>query len=259
MQARFIRNLLIMCMSVAVSYSANAQNASRIYIEPNGWSIGTNLGTSDLFGDVGTQSAVVHYTNSKYFDHMAFMGGMFGRYTIHPAMAVKLGINYGALYATDNWNYDLALAAPNQGIDGYERYARGQNARSYIFEGSAMLEFTPLRFNPESKLAHRRGQPVLGFGVAYFHYTPYSTVGYGTRWVKSYDLSLEGQGFGGSFPEKESLWQLAIPLAFGYRWVLGQHLNIVFEYTYRMTFTVYLDVVSGKYIIKADFQNHLPA
>ncbi|MCW3123473.1 MAG: hypothetical protein JWQ38_2965, partial [Flavipsychrobacter sp.] len=39
----------------------------------------------------------------------------------------------------------------------------------------------------------------------------------------------------------------------------GQHLNIGFEYTYRMTFTDYLDGVSGKYISKADFQNHLPA
>ncbi len=258
MQARFIRNLLVFCMSVAAGHAANAQNAARIYIEPNGWSIGTNAGLSDMFGDIGTQSAVDHYTNSNYIKRVAFMGGMFGRYTIHPALALKLSLNYGSLYASDKWNYDLAIVAKTQGDDGYQRYARGQNARDFIFEGSSVLEITPLRINPESKLAHRRGQPYVGVGFGYFHYTPYSTVGKGTRWVKTYDLSLEGQGFAGStFPGKYSLWSMAVPLAIGYRWDLGEHLNVGIEYKYRMTFTDYLDGVSGKYISKKDFEKNL--
>ncbi len=255
MQVMFNRNLLVLCMSMVLCYTANAQNAARIYIEPNGWSIGTNAGLSDLWGDVGTQSAIDHYTNSKYIKRVAFMGGMFGRYTIHPAMGIRIGLNYGSLYASDDWNYDLALVAPNQGADAYQRYARGQNARDFIFEGSFLLELTPLRFNPESKVAHRRGQPFIGFGFAYFHYTPYSRVGLGS-WVKTYDLKLEGQGFGAGFPPAYSLWQPAVPLVIGYRWDMGQHLNLGIEFMYRMTFTDYLDGVSGKYISYTDFKNH---
>src|SRR6185437_7315784 len=111
MQARFVRNILVLCLSMAICHVASAQNAARIYIEPNGWSIGTNAGLSDLFGDVGTQSAITHYTNSNYFKRVAFMGGMFGRYTVHPCFSIRMSLNYGSLYATDKWNYDLAVAA----------------------------------------------------------------------------------------------------------------------------------------------------
>lgn len=258
MQARFLRSLLVLCMGMAVIPTVFAQNAARIYIEPNGWAIGMNAGMSDLFGDVGTQSFTTHYTNSNYTKRMAAMGGFFARYTIHPALGITMGLNYGSLYATDKWNYDLALAAPDQGADGYQRYARAQNARDFIFEGSFMFEVTPLRSNPEGRLAHRRGQPYLGVGVAYFHYEPYSTVNYGQTFVKTHDLSIEGQDFGDGFPKKESLWQLAVPMAIGYRWDLGKHLNLGIEYKYRLTFTDYLDGVSGKYISKKDFYAHLP-
>ena len=117
MQARFFRNLLVLSLGLAsVAFTANAQNASRIYVEPDGWSLGMNVGESDLWGDVGTKSVIDHYTNSKYFDKMAFMGGLYGRYTVHPCFAIRLGINYGTLYATDKWNYDKAKNAAENGI-----------------------------------------------------------------------------------------------------------------------------------------------
>src|SRR4051812_9373497 len=114
MQARFIRNLLVLCISMAAAATSNAQHASRIYIEPTGWSIGVNAGLSDMWGDVGTKSPIDHYTNSKYFDKVAFMGGMFGRYTVHPCFALRGSINIGSLYATDKWNYDLAKKAATE-------------------------------------------------------------------------------------------------------------------------------------------------
>src|ERR1700733_8113836 len=104
MQARFTLYLLALCM--AAGYTTIAQDASRIYVEPDGWSIETNFGMTDLWGNVGTQSPVTHYTNSKYFNKVAFMGGMFGRYNIHPCLAIRLQFSYGTLYATDQWNYD---------------------------------------------------------------------------------------------------------------------------------------------------------
>ncbi len=264
MGARFIRNLLILCISVAFAQNANAQDAYRVYIEPDGWSIGTNIGTTDLWGNVGTQSILDHYTNSHYTDKMCFMGGMFGRYSIHPALAVRMMLNYGVLYATDQWNQDKANPSGGgtvllEGSDPVQRYLREQNAKDQTFEGSLIMELTPFRMNPTTKAAHRRGQLVLMAGIGLFHFTPYSTVGNSSTYVQTYNLDLEGQGWGGSYPKQYSLWQPAIPLGLGWKWDIGRHLNLGLEYMYRYTFCKYLDGVSGKYVDPRAFYSHMSA
>lgn len=257
MQARVIRNLMALYFCMAIADTSSAQDAHRLYVEPDGWAIGMNVGLSDLWGNVGTQSPLEHYINSKYFDKVTFMGGMFGRYNVHPGFGIRFQANYGSLYATDKWNYDLVKNATSQGTDAYQRYARSQNAKDIVVEGTVLMELTPFRLNPESRRAFKRGQPFIGLGISYFHYTPYSTVAASPTWVKTYDLHLEGQGFGKGFPPSYSLWQPAIPMVIGYRWDLGQHLNLGIEYMFRYTFTKYLDGVSGKYISAADFAAHL--
>lgn len=257
MQGRFFRTLLMCCLSIGAVQVANAQHASRIYVEPDGWSIGTNVGLSDLWGDVGTKSPLFHYANSKYFDKVAFVGGIFGKYNVHPCFAFKFMTNFGSLYTTDRFNYDLAKKATTQGEDAYQRYARAQNARTYVFEGAITMEFVPFRSNPESKMAYKRGQPYIAGGLGFFHYQPYSTVGASPRYVPIYNLKLEGQGFGDDFPPDYKLWSLCLPLSIGYRWDMGQHLNLGLEFTYRMTFTDYLDGVSGEYIDPAEYAKHL--
>jgi len=256
MKARFIRNLAALYFCGA-SFAAQAQDAHRLYVEPDGWAIGIHAGLSDLWGNVGTQSPIDHWTNSKYFDKVAFMGGMLGRYNVHPCFGIRFQLGYGSLYATDRWNYDKAKVSATQGTDAFQRYARAQNAKDYIFEGQILAELTPRRFNPEGRKAFKRGQPFVAMGIAYFHFTPYSTVGASPTWVKTYDLHLEGQGFGAGFPPSYSLWQFAVPLVIGYRWDLGQHLNLGIEYNFRYTFCKYLDGVSGKYVSQADYDAHL--
>ncbi len=259
MRAKSIRNLVILIMVVLTTTSSFAQDASRIYVEPTGWSLGTTFGLTDLWGDVGTKSILDHYTNSKYFDRMAIMGGMFGRYTIHPALAIRMGLAVGTLYATDEWNYDKAIISTSQGDDAYQRYARGQKIRSDIFEGTAMLELTPFRMNPERKRAHKKGQLFLGAGLGYFHFTPYNTVGAGTKFREVYDLHIEGDGFGAAYPKAYKLWQLCVPMVIGYKWDIGTHCNIGIDFTYRKTFFDYLDNVSGKYIDPAEYAKHMSA
>ena len=260
MNSWITRSLFVLCICLVTIQALNAQDASRIYIEPTGWSIGTEGGLSDLWGNIGTTSPIDHYANSKYFDKVCFMGGIFGRYTVHPCFALKLTANYGSLYATDKWNYDLAKKATSQGADAYQRYARNQDAKDVMFESTLQMEIDLFRFNPESKSAHRRGQPFLVGGIGVFHFTPYSTVGNSPTWVRTYPLDLEGQGFAGpGYPKQFSLWQPCIPLGIGYRWDIGQHLNIGLEYVWRMCFTKYLDGVSGPYIGLSQFQANLPA
>jgi hypothetical protein len=258
MQA-FTRKLLVLCMSIAASVSTRAQDASRVYVDPNGWSIGTNVGMTDLWGDVGTKSPLDHYVNSYYYKNMKFMGGMFGRYTVHPAFAVRFQLNFGTVYANDNWNYDKAILAITEGEDPVQRYLRSQTAKSYVFEAASLFEFMPFRVNPEKGIAYRRGQPYLGMGIGLFHFTPYSTVNKSDKWVPTYDLHLEGQGWGEGYPDDYSMWQFCVPFVIGYRWDLGQHLNLGIEYQYRMTFTDYLDGVSGAYVDPALFLEKLSA
>ena len=259
MRAKYFRNLLALSFAAMSATASYAQDASRIYVEPTGFSIGTNFGLTDLWGDVGTKTVTDHYTNSKYFDKVAFMGGMFGRYTMHPCLSFRLSLDYGTVYATDAWNYDKAKKANSQGDDAYQRYARGQVAKSDVLEGSFLVEYTPRRRKPESKKAHKRGQPYIAAGLGTFHFTPYSTVGNGTKFVKIYDLHLEGDGFGAGYPKSYSLTQLCIPMVIGYKWDLGQHLNLGIEFNYRKTFTDYLDGVSGKYIDPSVYAKHLSA
>lgn len=259
MQAKVIRILSVLSVAAVMNLSAVAQTfrPSRVYVEPDGWSIGTNIGTTDMWGDVGTKGPVDHYTNSKYFDKVSFMGGMFGRYSFHPSFAVRLMLNFGSFYATDQWNYD-GVKGKNliEGKDYVQRYLRAQNAKAIIVESSALLEYTPRRFNVKGK-AYKRRQPYLGAGLAIFHYTPYSTVANTPTFVKTYDLSLEGQGWEGNYPKKSSRWQPSVPLAVGYRWDLGDHLNLGIEYMYRMTFFDYLDGVSGKYVSAFEFNQNM--
>jgi Domain of unknown function (DUF6089) len=259
MRFRYILSLLFLLFCMAFTRTSNAQDAFREYVNQDGWSIGMHVGLADLWGDIGTKSMVTHYTNNKYFDKVAVIGGLFGRYSIHPCLAVRLQLGYGTLYATDKWNSAAANTVSLQGDDAYQRYARAQNVKDYIFEGTVLFELNFMRFNPESHNAAKRGQPFLALGFTYFHFTPYSTVGNSSAWVAIHDLNLEGQGWGNGYPKQYKLWQPAIPIAFGYKWDLGQHINFGIEYMYRYTFTDYLDGVSGKYVDPAEYQKHMSA
>jgi hypothetical protein len=259
MQAKVIRILSVLFVTVVMNQYAGAQQfrPQRVYVEPDGWSIGTNIGMTDMWGDVGTKTAVDHYLNSKYFDKVSFMGGMFGRYSFHPLFAIRFQLNFGSFYATDAWNYDGVKTVNHlEGTDYVQRYLRSQTAKAIVFEAATLLELTPRRFNLKGK-AYKRRQPYVAAGVGLMHYTPYSTVGKGPTFVRTYDLSLEGQGWEGEYPKKNSRWQPVFPLAIGYRWDLGDHLNLGIEYMYRMTMFDYLDGVSGKYVSQFEFNQNM--
>lgn len=255
MRTRIIRNILALCFSVSAITAAEAQTEMRLDV-PGSWSLGVNFGMSDLWGDVGTASVIDHYNNSSYFNSPHFLGGIFTRYSISPAFAVRLSANYGSLYATDKWNYNQAVKAKSLNDDAVQRYERFQDVKDNIWEGNLLLEFDPLRMNPESKSAKRAAQPFIFAGVGVFHYTAFSS--YYGQWIKINDLHLEGDGFPvAGMPPKINYTQLCIPLGIGYKFDIGPHLNLGVEYMFRFTMTDYLDGVSGKYIDPKYFDEFL--
>ncbi len=266
MRKKLVRSLLVLSVSAA-AFTATAQPAiPREYVETPGFSLGMNFGLADLWGDVGTQSPIDHYANSKYWDKPCFMGGVFIRYTSHPVWAVKLALNYGTLYATDQWNIDKAKKAKNIDEDAFQRYLRNQDVRANTWEGTLMFELVPLRFNSESRAANKRLQPFITAGIGAFHFQPQTTVPdlvYGhTKWVNVHDLHLEGDGVTydkpkAGFAMKTSLWQMCVPMGAGLRWDVNEDMTIGFEYVYRMTTTDRLDNVSDEYATPDYFDSHL--
>ncbi len=261
MRKSLIRSLLVAGIS-ATALSAVAQPAiPRKYVEHPGVSVGVNFGLSDLWGDVGTQNAIGHYGNEYYWTKPHFMGGIFMRFSAHPSVAARINLNYGTVYATDQWNTQKAKEAKSIEEDVFQRYARNQDAKANIWENTLFVEIMPLRFNSESKMAQRSMQPYVGFGAGVFHFRPYTSLidpltGY-KKWVETKELRLEGEGLPNSGAVQTSLWQMCIPLGVGLRWNLGKDMNIGVEWMYRMTTTDRLDNVSSYYLTPDYYDRHL--
>lgn len=260
MRKRMLRSILALCISAAALPAAKAQSPE--YIEPSGFSLGTTFGLADMWGDVGTKTIVDHYGNDKYWRKPHFMGGLFLRYTAHPSFSIRMGASYGTVFADDSWNEHNANKATSPTDDAYVRYLRNQIAKTNIWEGNLIFEFSPFRMGVNSKLAHKRWQPYLMAGIAAYHFRAMGEyrdrVTDQKKWVDLYDLHIEGDGwdFAGA-PAKYKKWQMAVPLGVGLRWDIGYHLGLGVEYMYRYCFTDYLDGVSDKYIDPALYDKNL--
>lgn len=263
MRKSIIRSLLVIGIS-ATTVAAVAQPAiPRKYVEHPGVSVGVNFGLSDMWGDVGTQGPIDHYANETYWSKPHFMGGILMRFVGHPSMALRLNLNYGTLYATDQWNTTKAENAKSIEDDAFQRYLRNQDARANVWEGTAMIEIMPLRFNSESKMAQKSMQPYVAFGAGGFHFRPQTSlidpVTGRKRWVETKELRLEGEGVPNSGAVATNLWQLCVPLGVGLRWDIGNNMNIGFEWQYRMTTTDRLDNVSSVYLTPDFYDRYLSA
>ncbi|MBS1630184.1 MAG: hypothetical protein JST27_09020 [Bacteroidetes bacterium] len=277
MRKTLLRNLLAgACIAALAAPSAQAQQKWTRYrapefVERPGWSVGMNFGLSDLWADVGTKSLIDHYGNSKYWGSPHFMGGVFTRYAFHPGFVFRAAINYGSVYANDNWNQKKAESATSPDDVAFTRYMRNLDVQSNIWEGNIMFEINPLRIgNLEKRSAKKRMQPYILLGGGIFHYRAKGTyVPRGTdgkangqgRMVNLDDLYLENQG--PSDPVTDSLLReanLSLPTGptkvwvpevcggIGVRWDIANQVSLGLEYVYRYTFTDYLDNVSTTYV-----------
>ncbi len=277
MRIPFLRTLIAsVCIGAVSLPAAQAQQKWKRYrapefVERPGWSVGLNVGLSDLWGDVGTKTPITHYGNSKYWEKPHFMGGVFARYAFHPAFVFRAAVNYGSVYANDNWNYDLAKNASNTEDDAYQRYLRNQDVKTNIWEGNILFEINPLRLGDlEKRSAKKRMQPYILIGGGYFHYRPKGTyTPRGTdgrpsgqsREVDLYELELENQSAAVNVPDSvlrslgyirpsnpNKLWQPEVCGGVGVRWDITNQASLGVEYLYRYTFTDYLDDVSTYYV-----------
>ncbi len=191
------------------------------------------------------------------------MGGFFVRYTHVPGISFRLGINYGSLYATDQWNQEKALKAKTVADDAYQRYVRNLDIKSNIWESNLLMEFAPLRISnwEFGKLAQMKFQPYLLLGISGFYFNPRGTfkdfeTGRETE-VELKPLHTEGQNFsapGSTFPKNYSNFSFAAVGGIGFKFDIGKGLELrpgISAALYSLH--DHLDDVSGKYTDPLNF------
>lgn len=263
----FLRGAFNIGMIASVLLSSNAANAQTKkhewlqpdirYVDKRGFSLGMTFGMTEMWADVGTKSPLDKYTNLGFWESPKFMGGIYGRYTHLPGLSVRLSVNNGTVYSTDEWNRDKALIATNYYADEVQRYMRNLDVKTNIWESTLMLEISPLELLSNWELgraAYWRFQPYVMVGVGGIYFNPRGTniIDFTTNqkeWVDLRPLHTEGQNFDKpGYPKAYNEFALIIPAGVGFRVDIGKQLGLGLEYVMRYAFTDYLDDVSGKYI-----------
>lgn len=205
-------SFVFLCVTVA----ANAQFHTTLSRSELGVMLGGGYYIGDLnkFGHFkGTQPAA----------------SLFYRYNIHSRLAFRTNFTYGNVVGDDAWAKDATLKN------------RNLNFRSEIFEVAAGVEFHYMPFQLGSQ--KYRGTAYLLAQLAIFKMNPKTH--YNGEWVYLQQVGTEGQGTSLNAKGHYGLFQMSIPLGFGFKLSLGKRASIGIEYGIRKTFTDYLDDVGA--------------
>lgn len=235
--------VLLLCSTAVFSQHTNF-NTQRNW-SLNKKEIMFGFGATQFLGDLGGRDQIGTDYSLKDLDWPSTgFGGMVGyRYRFHPYWATTSSLNVGLLRGDD--------ALTNEII----RNSRNLHFRSIVVEFHQRIEAILLaneKFgNRYSLSGHGRKAKnhneqlylFAGVGISYFN----PKAQYNGRWVPLRPLSTEGQGLVGSEVGKVSPVTATIPMGIGFRWGLSRMWRMGIEATYVLTFSDYIDDVSGDY------------
>lgn len=249
----FRNKILGVCVAIAMLCVANNAEAQR-------W-----FRTSSLeFGLIGGFS---HYsgelTNEQFFEAQGLKGsvGLITRYTPHESVTFRLSAQYGSLEGDDKWHEDqtdpmrrdLNFTSSLWDFTGAAEFnfkripARQKSGVSpYAFIGASVF-----RFNPKSVFVYDPNS-----GIANYQGITYSSLeDRDGEEVELQPLATEGQETTQNNElERYSLTQVAVPVGLGIKFKVNHQFTIGVEYGPRITFTDYLDDVSGAYVEPTQLQ-----
>lgn len=185
--------------------------------------VGMLIGVSNYQGDLAKSSVKASVGRSRQALNIN------ARYNYTRRVSFKLGLNYGVIAADDK--------------DALKKRVRNLYFESNIYELSLTTEISVFKYDPTDLGAIRITPYILG-GISVFHFNPVTKLN--GDWVSLHDYHTEGQGLTG-YPEEYKLTQLAIPFGGGVKYNINEEWSIGIEMAMRMTFTDYLDDVSGYY------------
>lgn len=182
----------------------------------------------NLFGGIANYSGDLQ-EKSLTFQQSRYALGLWGSYDYSDKLMLRTGLHYAQVNAADRFQTDQLRKLRN--LSFASNILEFHAAAEYHFLGMSSRVFSPY---------------ILG-GLAVFHTNPYVNTTNGKIFLKP--LSTEGQGLTG-FPDRKEykLTQLAIPFGAGVRMTLSDRIDVGAEFTYRKTFTDYIDDVSSSYV-----------
>jgi hypothetical protein len=170
------------------------------------------------------------------FKDARWAGGAFYRYNINNRMAVRVGMNYGFLDADDSRIKNFPYLQ-----------ARNLNFKSHVAELAATYELNFFKYALVPSRDTKKWTPYIFMGASIFYYNPYTTLdgnkyyleSVGTEGQKTPDKPVRNKGY--------NQYAFAIPYGGGVKIGLSQNWALAVEVSSRLTFTDYIDDVSGNY------------
>ncbi len=189
-----------------------------------------------LFGGVSTYNGDLQPKDFTYQQsHPAL--GIFISKEIYKGFGLELGANFGKISGADSLASDSARAL------------RNLNFQSKILDVHLLVTYNFLH-NMDTRVT-----PYVFAGIAVYHFDPYTYyTAPGDSISNKYflqPLSTEGEGLE-SYPDRKpyGLTQVSIPFGIGVKYAISPMVNLGAVFSFRKTFTDYLDDVSSTYVDK---------
>lgn len=241
------RFLLFILIYISFSFLGFSQNFTR----PGEWKkfkkeVFVTAGTSSFLGDLGGRDRVGTDYSPVDLDFST----------------TRTAFGAGFRYKLDRWinvtsTFNYLIVRGNDALTK-ETYRNNRNLsfKSNIFEAAVRVELgfqstrVGNRYGIKRTLSNRMSNKnhalfaFVGFGG--FYYNPRGQLNGAGAWVKLRPLRTEGQGLPGG-PRRYSNYSISIPIGGFYKLTINRKWSIGLEFSWRKTFTDYIDDVSGRY------------
>jgi hypothetical protein len=170
-----------------------------------------------------------------HFRQVSPAAGIIYRYNINPRLALRGSLYGGHIKGND--------AQSNQAF--YQN--RNLSFRSPLVEGAFGVEFNYMTYATGRLFGERYWYtPYMIVQLSVFYFNPKAELN--GQWYELQPLGTEGQGTSLSSRSNYSRVQVSMPLGLGFKFNVKKRVQISLEYGVRLTFTDYLDDVSGTYV-----------
>ena len=241
-----MRKVLFLLTLYFFVLTIGAQNFAR----PNDWKkykkeVFVTFGTANFLGDLGGRNQIgrdYSPVDLNFSQTRSALGAGF-RYKLDKYVNVVGKFNYLVVRGND--------ALTNEPF----RNNRNLNFKSNIFELSGRVEIgyqttkSGNRYGIKRTLGRRIKNNSHSFflfaGIGGFYYNPKAMDAKG-KYVKLKPLHTEGQGLPGG-PKQYSNYSICLPIGFYYKYTFNKKWSVGLEFSWRKTFTDYIDDVGSTY------------
>lgn len=214
-----LRSLLILSLVLSFQFSQAQRRGGS-------WSYGIYVGASNMLSDLGGANANGSF-GFKDMDLQATrpaIGASFYRHSL--GLSVGANVVFTELVGSDAFT------------EIQSRAQRNLSVRTDLLEANIVAEMHPFSSIPIASRMHVSA----GLGAIYFQ----PKANYNNEWVKLQPLGTEGQNYiVGATPYNRI--NVVVPFGAGYKFPLGRFSTLNLDFSFRKSFTDYLDDVSTVY------------